>query len=79
MKHALKSICILAAGIGAFWSGLFWHLSALAQLKALSVQATSGAAAVQRMLAASAHNNLWAAWGAMVTGVALFLLLFFKD
>ena len=79
MKSVPQAICVLVAAVGTFWSGFMWHASATAQIQALSLPAENSAAAVQNLLVASAHNNLWAAWGAMVAGVAVFLLLFFRD
>ena len=79
VQSVIRVACIVVAAVGAFWSGLFWHLSAVMQLKALSMPATSTPDMVQKVLTASAYDNLWAAWGAMAAGVAVFLLLLFKD
>jgi len=71
-----KKSFVAVAALASLWSGLMWHLAARSQLEAIAIPAPDTAHAMQRLLDASAHFNLWAAWGAVAAGVALFAILF---
>ena len=72
-----KNILAAVAAFASLFSGLFWHLSAKAALDASTATGTAPEAleAVRDLTTLSIHNNLWAAYGAAVAGIALAIAL----
>lgn len=74
MRKVIQNTLAVLAAFGSLCSGLFWHLSAVAQLKAIEFAAATPPAtseAINALTALSAQQNLWAASAAAISGVFL--------
>jgi len=74
MQKVIKNILAVLAAFGSLFSGLFWHLSAVMQLKAIAFAAATPPAtseAINTLTVVAAQQNLWAASAAAISGVFL--------
>lgn len=80
MKMLLKKILQIGSAFLSLISGLFWHLSALAQSSLAELQNLPkvDVAAVKAFTLLSLSHNMWAAEAAAAAGACLFLLLVFE-
>jgi len=74
MKVVFRKLLGVIAAISSLASGLFWQLSADAQIKS----AAATAEAAKQLATLSVHQNLWAAYGAAIAGLALAIALIFE-
>jgi hypothetical protein len=81
MKKFIKKILQIAAAILSLMSGMFWHLSALAQSTLADIQShpLPDPKQVIAFSATTTMHNVWAAETAAAAGVCAFLLLIFDD
>ncbi len=81
MKILLKKVLQIGAAFLSLISGMFWHLSALAQSNSLELQDLPkiDAAVIKAFTLLSMKHNIWAAETAAGAGACLFFLIFFED
>lgn len=76
--RTLRKILATLAGFGSLASGLFWHLSAKAALDAVQISGTTADAikAIHNSQIISLNTGLWAAYAAVIAGIAVAGALF---
>jgi len=78
MKSALRKSLSISGGILSVCSGLLWHISATSQLGATQA-ANPASDSAMKLVAFSAHVNVWAAICAVLTGLVLSVATYLDD
>lgn len=76
MLKTIKKCLNIVAAFASLFSGLFWAGSAKAQMDILNLTGKNTVEIAEKLNHFSQHENYWAACGASLAGIALFLALF---